>query len=256
MRISRHVAFRLGLRVICDEDLGRSSRCEAGPGAASMKKLVIVGASNPASIKLVSDINAQRPTWDLIGLVDDDPQKAGKDFFGYPVLGELGLLETPEYRDTYVVCFIYGGSILTRVRVVERLERMGVRFASLVHPSVSTELVEIGEGSVIKEGCVLNYGVRVGRHCILGFGTLVGHETVLEDLVYCAQRVTIPGRVRVRRCATLGVGSVLNGDITIGEYAMVGLGAVVFRDVPDRSTVIGNPARMVLRDSTQGRHPL
>jgi sugar O-acyltransferase (sialic acid O-acetyltransferase NeuD family) len=221
-----------------------------------VRKLIIAGASNPASIKLVNDINAKSPLWNLLGVVDDDPGKWGKDFFGFPVLGEIGLLGSPEYRDALAVCFIYGGSILTRVKIVERMEQMGVKFASLIHPSVTTDRVEIGDGCVVKEGCILNYGAKVGRHCILGFGTFIGHETVLEDLVYCAQRVTIPGRVRVKRCATLGVGSVLNGDITVGEYAMVGLGAVVFRDVPDRSTVIGNPARMIIRDSTEGRHPL
>lgn len=221
-----------------------------------MRRLVIAGASNPASVKLVEDINAESPTWDLIGFVDDDPAKWGKDFFGYPVLGEIALLEKPEYRECYAVCFIYGGSILTRVRVVERMSSMGVRFATLIHPSVSTRRVKIGEDCVVKESCILNYGAEIGNHCIIGFGTMIGHETILEEAVYCAQRVTIPGRVRVRRGATLGVGSILNGDITVGEYAMVGLGAVVFRDVPDRSTVIGNPARMVLRDSTGGRHPL
>jgi len=221
-----------------------------------MKELIIAGASNPASLKLVHDINARSATWNLLGVVDDDPKKWGKDFFGCNVLGPIAMLEEPRYRETYAVCFIYGSSIVTRLKVIDRMTSMGVRFTTLVHPSVSTEQVEIGEDCVIKEGCVLNYGARIGNHCIVGFGTLIGHESVLEDAVYCAQRVTIPGRVRVKRGATLGVGSVINGDITIGECAMVGLGAVVFRSVPDRSTVVGNPAQMVIRDSVGSRHPL
>lgn len=221
-----------------------------------MKKLIIAGASNPGSIKLVHDINAKTPTWDLIGFVDDDPKKWGTDFFGYPVLGEIALLQERKYLDAYTVCCIYGGSILTRVKVIQKMSDMGLKFATLIHPSVTTQQVEIGEGCMVNEGCILNYGVKIGNHCVLNFKVLIGHETVLEDTVFCAPRVTIPGRVRVRRGATLGIGSVLNGDITIGEYAMVGLGSVVFKDVPDRCTVVGNPARVVLRDSTQSRHPL
>ena len=221
-----------------------------------LKDLVIAGASNPASVKLVRDINQASPTWNLMGFVDDDPAKWGTDFFGYPVLGEIALLQDSKYQDAFVLCFIYGGSITTRLAVIQKMSDMELRFATLVHPTVSTESVEMGHGSVVKEGSVLNYGVRIGDHCILGFGNLIGHETVLEDAVYCAQRVTIPGRVRVKRGATLGVGAVLMGDITIGEYAMVGMGAVVFRNVPDKSTVVGNPARVVLDNSTQSRHPL
>ena len=220
------------------------------------KPLIIAGASNPASVKLVDDINAKSPTWNLIGFVDDDPGKWGSDFFGHEVLGEIALLGTPRHREAYTVCSIYGGSIVTRIKVIKKMTSLGVRFATLIHPSVSTGQVEIGEDCVVKEGCILDYGAKIGNHCLLGFGALVGHEAVLEDTVYCAPRVTIPGRVRVKYAATLGVGATLNGDIVIGEYAMVGMGAVVLKDVPDRCTVLGNPARVVVRDSLQSRHPL
>ena len=221
-----------------------------------MKDLIIAGASTPGSAKLVDDINLHSPTWNLIGYVDDDSEKWGADFFGYPVLGGISLLQDPEYQEAYTVCFIYGGTISTRIRVVTRMSTMGVRFATLVHPSVSTKRVEIGEDCVIQEGCFLNYGTVIGDHCIISPGTSVGHEVVLEENVFCATRVTIPGRVTLKRNATVGAGAVLNGSITVGESSMVGLGAVVFRNVPDRCTVVGNPARVVLRDSVRGRRAL
>jgi sugar O-acyltransferase (sialic acid O-acetyltransferase NeuD family) len=221
-----------------------------------MKDLVIAGAMNPGSVKLVHEINDREKEWNLIGFVDDDPRKLGTEFCGYPVLGSIASLQRPEFRAVYAVCCIFGGSILTRVKVVRRMVDAGVQFATLVHPSVSTRHTDIGRDCMINDGCILNYGVRIGDHCILNFRVSVGHDTTLEDLVFVAPGVTIPGRVRVKQAATLGAGAVLNGDITIGEYAMVGLGAVVFRDVPDRATVIGNPARMVVQDSTESRHPL
>jgi len=221
-----------------------------------MKNLIIAGASNPGSIRLVDAINAKSPTWNLIGLVDDDLNKWGTDFWGYPVLGEIALLQEPKYRDTYTVCSIYGGSISARLKVIEKMSDMGVKFATLIHPMVYTEHVEIKEDCIINEGCMLNYGVKIGNHCILNLGVSIGHETVLEDTVFCSPRVTITGRVRVKYGVTLGVGSVINGDITIGEYAMVGMSAAVFKSVPDRSTVVGNPAQVILQDSTRSRHPL
>lgn len=221
-----------------------------------MRDLVIAGAMNPGSVKLVHEINDRQKVWNLVGFVDDDSKKWGTEFCGYPVLGDIATLRRPEFKETYSVCCIFGGSILTRVKVVRKMVESEIRFATLVHPSVSTRHVEIGQDCMINDGCMLNYGAKIGDHCILNFRVSVGHDTVLEDLVFVAPGVTIPGRVRVRQAATLGAGAVLNGDITIGEYAMVGLGAVVFRDVPDKVTVIGNPARMVIRDSVGSRHPL
>ncbi len=221
-----------------------------------MKDLIIAGAGNPGSLKLVHDINRHVPTWNLVGIVDDDPIKWGKDFHGHPILGGLAVLQEPRFRDVHTVCYIYGGTILSRVKVVEHMVAMGVKFATLVHPSVSTAFVEIGQDCVVHEGCVLNFGVKLGDHCFLTQNVSIGHEVILEDLVFCAPSVTLPGRVRVRRAATLGAGCTIKGAIEVGEYAMVGLGSVVFKDVPARSTVLGNPARVILRDSVNSRRPL
>src|SRR5262249_18468643 len=54
---------------------------------------------------------------------------------------------------------------------------------------------------------------------------------------------TLP--TRVREGATIGAGSVIGSDLTIGRFAMVGMGSVVTRSVPDFHLVIGQPARSV-----------
>lgn len=55
------------------------------------------------------------------------------------------------------------------------------------------------------------------------------------------------GRVIIRRGATIGADAKIACGVEIGEFAIVGLGAVVLRDVPPRAIVIGNPARVVKR---------
>jgi sugar O-acyltransferase (sialic acid O-acetyltransferase NeuD family) len=221
----------------------------------ALRKLVIAGASNPGSIRLVNAINAQSPTWDLIGFVDDDPRKWENDFCGFPVLGPIDLLSASKYRDVYATCFIYGGSVLTRQKVVERMCNTNIRFASLIHPAISLEGVSVGEDCVVQESSILQYGARIGHHCILSVGVSIGHDSVLEDLVFCSPRTTVVGRARIQRGATLGAGCVIK-DVKVGENAMVGMGAIVFSNVPDRCTVVGNPARVVVRDSVKNRHAL
>jgi sugar O-acyltransferase (sialic acid O-acetyltransferase NeuD family) len=221
-----------------------------------MKRLIIAGASNPDSVQLIDDINAHSKEWDLVGFVDDNEAKWKTQFYGYPVLGGIDILQEPEYQDVLTVCFIYGGSILTREKVVRRMTDMKLKFATLIHPSVSVQNVRVGHGCVIKRGCVLTYGTSIGNHSILGFETLVGHDAVIEDLVFCSPRASIMGRAHVGFGATIGAGAIINGDIHVGDYAMVGLGAVVFKNVLSKSTIVGNPGRVIVRDSTHARHPL
>ena len=51
--------------------------------------------------------------------------------------------------------------------------------------------------------------------------------------------------VLVKRCASIGSRAVVLGGVTVGEWATVGAGAVVTRDVPDGATVVGVPVRPI-----------
>ncbi len=55
------------------------------------------------------------------------------------------------------------------------------------------------------------------------------------------------GRVHIKRNAYIGAGAIILPGVTIGEYAIVGAGAVVTRDVPPRSVAVGVPARVIKR---------
>jgi acetyltransferase-like isoleucine patch superfamily enzyme len=63
------------------------------------------------------------------------------------------------------------------------------------------------------------------------------------------------GRVIIRRGATIGADARIACGVEIGEEAVVGLGAVVLRDVPPRTVVVGNPARIVSRDHLSAERP-
>jgi UDP-3-O-[3-hydroxymyristoyl] glucosamine N-acyltransferase len=75
--------------------------------------------------------------------------------------------------------------------------------------------------------------------------TYHGYED--PDLPVIAQPMAAPEPVRIGRGAFLGIGCVVLMGVTVGEHAYVAAGAVVSRDVPDRTLVVGNPARVVRR---------
>lgn len=175
-------------------------------------------------------------------------------------------------------------AILPAIALAERLYRQVRPEAApalpyFVHPTaLIDEEVEIGEGTKIWHFSHILRGSRIGKNCVLGQNVVVGpfvkvgnnckiqnnvslyYGVELEDGVLCGPscvftndkypRAFIERRneflqTRVRRGATLGANATIMCGVTIGQFAMVGAGAVVTQDVPDYALVVGNPARQV-----------
>ena len=108
--------------------------------------------------------------------------------------------------------------------------------------------VQIEEGAILCPFVTLTSNIRIGRHFHANLYSYVEHDCVIGDFVTFAPGVKCNGNVVIEDCAYLGAGAVIKqgrpGEPrVIGRGAVVGMGAVVTRDVAAGSTVIGNPAR-------------
>lgn len=148
-----------------------------------------------------------------------------------------------------------------------------------IHSSaIVDEGAEIGDGSRIWHFAHVCAGARIGRCCSLGQNVFVGNVVIigdnvkiqnnvsvydnvtLEDDVFCGPSVVFTNvynprsavsrkaeyrKTLVKRGATLGANSTIVCGVTVGEYAFVGAGAVINRDVPDFALMVGVPARQI-----------
>ena len=104
-------------------------------------------------------------------------------------------------------------------------------------------------------GIEIHPGASIGRRFFIdhGMGVVIGETTIIKDDVLLYQGVTLggTGKEHGKRHPTLmsgvvvGAGAKILGNITIGENVRVGAGSVVIDDVPEHSTVVGIPARVV-----------
>ncbi len=116
----------------------------------------------------------------------------------------------------------------------------------------------VGQGCSIGQNVVIGPDVKVGNNCKIQNNVSVYTGVTLEDEVFCGPSMVFTNvfnpRCAIRRMdeirptlvkkgASLGANSTIVCGVTIGEYAFVGAGAVVTKDVPDHALVMGNPAK-------------
>lgn len=151
--------------------------------------------------------------------------------------------------------------------------------AVTIHPSaIVDEGAQIGDGSRVWHFVHVCGGARIGQRCSLGQNVFVGNDVrigdnvkiqnnvsvydavTLEDDVFCGPSMVFTNvynprsavtrkdeyrRTLVKKGATLGANSTIVCGTTIGEYAFVGAGAVINRDVPAFALMVGVPARQL-----------
>ncbi len=115
--------------------------------------------------------------------------------------------------------------------------------------------VEIQRGVVIGKNCKISSHSFICEGVTIGDGVFVGHGVMFTNdkrprAVNDDGSVRMAGewellQTRVKRGASIGSNATILPGLTIGEDSLVGAGAVVTKDVPDRATVVGNPARVV-----------
>jgi sugar O-acyltransferase (sialic acid O-acetyltransferase NeuD family) len=176
----------------------------------------------------------------VAGYLDDDAALAGRRLLGLPVLGRLAdRLSVP--HEAVVVAV---GDNLTRLRLATELSSSGEVFATACHPSaVIAPDVMIGPGTMVCAGVVVNPGSVIGSHVILNTGCTIDHHNRIGDYVHVAPGVHLGGDVHVGTGTLVGIGSTILPQRRVGEWATIGAGSVVTKDVTSGTTAVGIPAR-------------
>jgi UDP-2-acetamido-3-amino-2,3-dideoxy-glucuronate N-acetyltransferase len=133
----------------------------------------------------------------------------------------------------------------------------------------------IQSGSIIGEECILGQNVNIGNNVIIGSKCKIQNNVSiyegveLEDYVFCGPsmvftNIKVPrsefpqhgsdfySKTLVKKSASIGANATIVCGVTIGKYALIGSGAVVTKDVPPYTLVVGNPAREVGRVDKKG----
>lgn len=169
-----------------------------------------------------------------ISVFDDDLNKQNKILCGIKIF-------VPTEHTISGKGVIAIGRNIDRLKISNRFNQ--IEWTSIIHPwSFVSDNLDIGEGTVIMAGAIIQPGAKIGRHCIINTGACIDHDCVIDDYVHIAPGVALAGGVKVGEGTLIGVGTSIVPNVTVGKWATIGAGSAVISDIPDYSTAVGVPA--------------
>jgi sugar O-acyltransferase (sialic acid O-acetyltransferase NeuD family) len=222
------------------------------------RKLVIIGAGGFArEVKwLAADITAggnSNVEYEFVGYVVSDTSEPSEHDSSDEILGDFGWLrDNPDSFD----CLAMGiGNAAPRLKVATELEESyGPEFwPSMVHPSAHLDFgsAKIQHGVQICANVIGTVNLVFEPFAMVNLACTIGHEAVLRRACTLNPTVNISGGVDIGAGSLIGTGAQILQYLTIGSGATVGAGSVVTKNVPDKTLVVGIPAKPLPRKTQE-----
>lgn len=172
-----------------------------------------------------------------------------KNVNGLTVLSEDAFLAYPADEKFYNIA---AGESKLRERIHKKMEFHGVKLFDIrSKTSRIYKSSEIAEGSVFCDFTTVTANVKIGKLFQCNIYSYVAHDCIIGDYVTFAPGVKCNGNVIIKDYAYIGAGAIIrngseNKKIIIGKNSIIGMGAVVTKDVPDNTVMVGNPAKPII----------
>ena len=209
-----------------------------------MQKILVYGAGGFG--KVVIDAIEKETKYEILGVLDDNTNIHGINYYGYLVIGGFDRLKGNDYKECSLIVAIARPNV--RENLYRQIESLGYDLTSIIHPSAQiAKDVSIGSGTIILANAVINTGAKIGTSVIVNTSAIIEHECIIGDFTHIAPGVNLAGAGVVGKGSFIGIGASVIEFIRIGENSTIGVGSVVVEDIPSNVTAVGVPARMVKR---------
>ena len=208
-----------------------------------MSSLIGVYGASGCGRGIIPLLRVQYPESELVFI--DDVQSVGR-VNGHEVVN-WAKFSVRKSKDVAVSIAIAASQ--TREKLAKKCDAAGIpRIEARAASVVQMDDVVIQDGACLSPFVTLTSNIRIGRCFHANLYSYIEHDCVIGDFVTLGPGAKVNGNVTIGDHAYIGSGAVIRQGLKIGAYATVGMGAVVTRDVETGTTVIGNPAKPMIKD--------
>jgi len=191
-----------------------------------MKPLLLIGCGGHA--RSLIDLIESTDHWHIHGLVGL-PEQVNTTVLGYPVIGSDD--DLTYLRDACPAAVLAIGQLpdpAPRQRLADQLEQLGFHCPVLVSPhAVVSRHAQLGPGTTVGHGVIVNAAAVVGAHCILNSGALIEHDAQIGDHCHISTGALVNGGVRVGSGSFVGSGAMIREGLELPSQTVIGAGKCV-----------------------------
>ena len=202
------------------------------------ENIILIGAGGHALSCI--DVIEQENKYNIHGLVGLKDE-VGKKISGYDVIATQD--ELVNLSKDFRYAFIAIGqikSVKLRIDLYESVLNTGFKIPSIISPqSFISRTVQVGEGTIIMNGVILNSGVRIGNNCIINSKALIEHGTQVADHCHISTGAILNGDCVVESKSFVGSGAIVKHGITIKTGSFVNMGKIVTKNFDNLNNMKG-----------------
>jgi len=213
------------------------------------KNIVIFGSGAHAKVVFSEIIKIKK--YNFLGFVDDFSQK-GKKIITYKKKSFFNLGKIRDVIKNNGRGKLYGiigvGFNYIRKKIVNEVFKLDKTFKWETVISKNCILngnINIGKGSLIMSGVVINTETTIGNHCIINTSSSIDHDNYFRDFSSCGPGVVTGGKVTLGENSYLGIGSIVKHGVQIGKNTVIGGNSFVNRKCLDNFLYFGIPAKQI-----------
>jgi len=220
------------------------------------KKIIIFGGGSHAKVIFHQIIENKK--YLFIGFVDDAKKKGElifsfnkKNYYNLGSIDDLDL-KGKKLKSNNILNNISGiigvGLNYLRKKIYNDVIKLNKKFRWEVirsNTSIINKDIEIGEGSLIMPGVIVNSGTIIGKHCIINTSSSIDHDNHFENFSSCGPGVITGGNVKLGELSHIGIGSVVKNNIKIGHNTVVGGNSFVNKNCGNNYFFYGTPIKKV-----------
>jgi sugar O-acyltransferase (sialic acid O-acetyltransferase NeuD family) len=210
-----------------------------------MDKIAIYGAGGFGKevACILNKINEKKPTWDLIGFIDDGLELGTKVSHFGEILGGIDYLNN--FQEEVSIVFAIGVPRILKL-IVDKINNPLIQFPNIIHPDVfvaDEKSLIMGKGNVIVRACSFSCDVRLGDFNQMNSISSLAHDVTVGSYNVFMPLSRISGGTKIGDLNLFGIGSVILQNLIVGNNTRISAGSYLMRNTKDGFLYAGNPAK-------------
>jgi sugar O-acyltransferase (sialic acid O-acetyltransferase NeuD family) len=192
------------------------------------KDIIIIGGGGHA--KACIDVVESTCLYNIVGYVDKESKL--NSCFNLDYLGKDDILHKYIPTCAFLIAIGQIKDPHPRINIFENMLKKGAKFPSIISPSAYvSKYAEIGLGTIVMHGAILQANVKVGNNCIINDRSLLEHDVIVGDYCHISTSATLNGAVEIGANTFIGSGSVIKNGTRINKNVIIGMGVIVLHDI-------------------------